>query len=58
MPGRMRGRPGRGDAVLLPPKRLDLQPARGIEENWEGLPCHCHVGAKRDSKGHRMTRQG
>lgn len=51
-----RGRPRKEEAVApKPPKRLDLQLDRNLEENLKELPVSCDVGAKRDSKGHKMS---
>lgn len=36
-----------------PPKRLDLQPTRTLEENLADLPRQCDVGCKTNSKGHK-----
>jgi len=59
LPKRKRGRPRRGDEVApKPPKRLDLQPGRSLEENLKDLPYHCDVGTKKDSKGYKMTWRG
>lgn len=56
---RKRGRPKRGEeAVPKPPKRLDLQLGRSLEENLLDLPYHCDVGTKKDSKGYKMTWRG
>jgi hypothetical protein len=46
------GRPKRGEVrPAPPPKRLDLQGARTLEENLRELPRHCDIGVKRDAKG-------
>ncbi len=59
MPKRKRGRPRQGEEVApKPPKRLDLQVGRSLEENLKDLPYHCAVGTKVDSKGYKMTRRG
>lgn len=56
---RRRGRPRQGEEVApKPPKRLDLQPGRSLEENMKNLPYHCAVGTKKDSKGYKMTWRG
>ena len=58
-PKRKRGRPKQGEeAVPKPPKRLDLQEKRSLEENLLDLPYHCSVGTKQDSKGYKMTWRG
>ena len=50
---RKRGRPKRGqEPPPRPPKRLDLQPQRTLEQNLAELPCHCDHGGKKGSKGH------
>jgi len=51
-----RGRP-RKDEVLppKPPKRVELQVTRSLEENLKDLPNHCNVGTKRNSKGYKET---
>jgi hypothetical protein len=38
-----------------PPKRLDVQPTRTLEENLAELPQQCDVGCKRNSKGYQTT---
>ena len=38
-----------------PPKRLDLQPTRTLQENLADLPAVCNVGTKRNSKGHQES---
>ena len=51
-PRRPPGRPKKGEVrAAPPPKRLDLQPTRSLEENLRELPCHCDIGVKRDAKG-------
>jgi len=56
---RKRGRPRRGEeAAPRPPKKLDLQLGRSLEENLKDLPYHCDVGTKKDSKGYKMTWRG
>jgi hypothetical protein len=51
-PSRKRGRPKKGESAAAPtPKRLEVQPGRGLTENLADLPQHCDVGMKRDSKG-------
>lgn len=51
-----RGRPRKGElAAPKPPKRLDLQLNRSLEENVKDLPTFCDVGTKLDSKGHKMS---
>jgi hypothetical protein len=56
MPKRKRGRPRKGEKVpAKPPKRLDLQPDRSLEENLTDLPTQCDVGTKIDSKGHKTS---
>ena len=56
---RKKGRP-RKDEVREPepPKRLDLQPTRSLEENLADLPQRCDVGCKRNSKGHQTSWTG
>ena len=51
-----RGRPGK-DEVLSPkpPKRVELQSIRDLEENLKDLPNHCNVGTKKNSKGYKET---
>ena len=59
LPKRKRGRPKRGEeAVPKPPKRLDLQGGRSLEENLLDLPYRCDVGTKKDSKGYKRTWRG
>ena len=49
-----RGRPCKGEErPAPPPKRLDLQPTRTLEENLADLPKACDIGCKRNSKGHQ-----
>ena len=56
LPKRKRGRPRKGEEVApKPPKRLDLQPDRGLEENLAELPTQCDVGTKLNSKGHKTS---
>ena len=55
-PKRKRGRPRKGEQVSpKPPKRLDLQPDRNLEENLKDLPTQCDVGTKINSKGHKTS---
>jgi hypothetical protein len=54
-----RARPRKGEVrEAKPPKRLDLQPSRTLEENLEDLPTACDVGCKRNSKGYKETWRG
>jgi len=54
---RKRGRPKQGEVrPPLPPKRLELQPARTLAKNLADLPARCDVGCKRNSKGHQEKR--
>jgi hypothetical protein len=49
-----RGRPRKGEIrPVPPPKRLDLQPTRTLEENLADLPTVCDVGCKCNSKGNK-----
>lgn len=58
-PKRKRGRPKQGEVVgPKPPKRLDLQGNRSLENNLLDLPYHCSVGTKKDSRGYKMTWRG
>lgn len=52
-PKRKRGRRRKGEAppAPKPPRRLELQPLRTLEENLADLPRACDAGSKRDSKG-------
>jgi hypothetical protein len=53
------GRPRKGEIVVpKPPKRLDLQPARTLEENLLDLPTQCNVGTKKNSKGYKESWTG
>ena len=53
---RKRGRPKQGEVrPPLPPKRLELQPARTLAENLADLPARCDVGCKCNSKGHQES---
>lgn len=55
-PKRKRGRPKKGEIVPdQPPKRLNLQPDRSLEENMTDLPDQCDVGTKINSKGHKSS---
>lgn len=59
LPKRKRGRPRRGEEVApKPPKRLDLQGGRRLEENLKDLPYRCDVGTKKNSKGYKATWRG
>jgi hypothetical protein len=54
-PKRKPGRPRKGEVVVAkPPKRLDLQPTRTLEDNLKDLPCRCNVGTKKNSKGYKL----
>lgn len=54
-----KGKPGRPrkDQILSPkpPKRVELQVTRSLEENLKDLPTHCNVGTKKNSKGYKET---
>ena len=53
------GRPRKGKMVPpKPPKRLDLQPTRTLEENLRDLPSQCNVGTKKNSKGYKESWTG
>ncbi len=53
---RKRGRPRKGEVVVpKPPKRLDLQSKRDLNDNLYDLPIQCDVGTKRNSKGYKST---
>jgi len=53
---RKQGRPKKGEIVPpKPPKRLDLQADRSLEENITELPDQCDVGTKQNSKGHKTS---
>ena len=55
-PKRKPGRPKKGEIVPpRPPKRLDLQPTRTLEENLLDLPGECDVGARKNSKGYKES---
>ena len=55
-PKRKPGRPRKGEVVPpKPPKRLDLQPTRTLEENLRDLPSQCNVGTKKNSKGYKES---
>lgn len=55
-PKRKRGRPRKGEIVApKPKKRLELQPARKLEENLQDLPTLCNVGTKKNSKGYKVS---
>lgn len=56
IPKRKRGRPKKGEKIApKPPKRLDLQPDRNLQDNLCDLPTHCDVGTKINSKGHKTS---
>jgi len=51
-----RGRPRKGaKREKKPPRRLELQPLRSLEENLDDLPAFCNVGCKKNSKGYKET---
>lgn len=51
-----RGRPRKGEKrEEKPPRRLELQPHRSLEENLDDLPAFCNVGCKKNSKGYKET---
>jgi hypothetical protein len=53
------GRPKKGEKVEpKPPKRLDLQSGRTLEENLSDLPTCCDVGTKINSKGYKTSWTG
>jgi len=55
-PKRKPGRPRKGEVVAAKlPKRLDLQPARTLEDTLKDLPCQCDVGTKKNSKGYKES---
>ena len=56
---RKRGRPSKDELILpKPPKRLDIQSNRSVEENIKDLPSSCDIGCKIDSKGHKTSWNG
>jgi hypothetical protein len=58
-PKRKPGRPPKGERVPAnPPKKLDLQPTRTLEENLYDLPSQCNVGTKKNSKGYKESWTG
>lgn len=58
-PKRKPGRPRKGEVVApKPPKRLDLQPTRSLEDNLKDLPTQCDVGTKKNSKGYKESWTG
>ena len=51
-----RGRPRKGEKrERKPPRRLECQPFRSLEENLDDLPSFCNVGCKKNSKGYKET---
>lgn len=51
-----RGRPRKGEKrEKAPPRRLELQPHRCLDENLSDLPAFCNVGCKKNSKGYKET---
>jgi hypothetical protein len=56
---KLQGKRGRRckDEVLppKPPKRVELQAGRTLEENLSDLPTSCNVGTKKNSKGYKET---
>jgi len=58
-PKRKRGRPRKGEVVeTAPPKRLDLQLNRSLQENIDDLPMLCDWGTKKNSQGKKETWKG
>ena len=58
-PKRKPGRPRKGEVVApKPPKRLDLQPTRTLQDNLKDLPTQCDVGTKLNSKGYKESWSG
>jgi len=56
---RKRGRPKKGEVrAPKPPRRLELQPDRTLQENLDDLPKLCDSGCKRNSKGKTMYWRG
>lgn len=56
---RKRGPAAKGEIrEPLPPKRLDVQGNRSLEENVAELPKACNVGIKPNSRGHKETWHG
>ncbi len=56
---RKRGRPRKGEKVdPKPPKRLDLQADRSLEDNLCDVPTPCDVGTKINSKGYKTSWTG
>jgi transposase len=54
-PKRKQGRPCKGEVVSKPPKRMDLQLNRNLDENLKDLPNQCDVGTKINSKGYKKS---
>jgi len=54
-----RGRPKKDEKRdPKPPRRLELQPDRSLEENIADLPCDCDYGGKKNSNGHKYKWKG
>lgn len=55
-PKKKMGRPRKGEVrEPKPPKRLDLQPGRSLDENLKDLPKKCDKGTKKNSKGYKTS---
>jgi hypothetical protein len=55
-PKRKPSLPRKGEVVApKPPKRLDLQPTRTLEDNLKDLRTHCDVGTKKKSKSYKES---
>lgn len=54
-----RGRPKKGEVrEPKPPRKLELQMSRSLEENLTDLPKACDIGCKKNSKGYRQSWRG
>jgi hypothetical protein len=54
-----RGRPRKDQSVVAkPPKRVELQAKRSLQDNLNDLPNDCNVGTKKNSKGYKETWTG
>jgi len=53
-----RGRPRKGEKREKVERRLEVQPARTLEENIAELPAFCNVGTKKNSKGYKVSWTG
>lgn len=53
-----RGRPKKGEILIVEPTRLQRQKEQSAEEGLRDIPTRCDVGCKRDAKGYKVTWDG